>query len=105
MTRSSTVCRALRIRTGVGHLAPAQLLDQREPIELREHDVDDGDVVVAAAGEPQAVLAVGRVIDGEARLAQAAADEVGDGLVVFDEQGSHRRKYTGSGRAQQPASR
>ena len=50
-TRSSTVCRALRISTGVVSLPPAQLLDQREAVELREHDVDDGDVVVAVAGE------------------------------------------------------
>ena len=46
----------------------AHALDQAETIEVRQHQVDDGDVVAAGRGQVETGVALGGMIDDEARL-------------------------------------
>ena len=67
----------------------AQGPDQGEAVELRQHAVDDEDVVVPALGHAVSVEPVGRVIHHVARLAEGL-DEVGRRLaIILDDQDAH----------------
>ena len=68
---------------------PAQLVNHRETVSLREHQVDDGDIVGVIQRHLQALLAVGGVVDGVARFAQTSRHEVRDRLVILDDQRAH----------------
>ena len=71
------------------HSATPQLLDERETVALREHQIDNRDVVGLAGRKRQPVVAVGRAIDRKAGLAQASHHEVGNRRIVLDEQRAH----------------
>ena len=71
-----------------------QARDQREAVHLRQHAVDDQNVVAAFVGEVVAGDAVGGVVDGMAGFAQRL-DEIGGGFaVVFDQQDAHEVRLT-----------
>jgi hypothetical protein len=67
----------------------AELADEGDAVEFREHDIDDGGVVGGGGGEVEGVFAVGGMIDGEASLAQAIYDEGGDLRVIFHHEDTH----------------
>ncbi len=67
----------------------AQLLDDRQPVELRQHAVGDDEIEVALGGAEQAIAAVGGVIDGIAALAQPLDQEARRLGVILDEQYVH----------------
>ena len=69
--------------------APPELVDDRQSVALRQHQIDDGDVVGRIERQREPLFAVFGVIDGKARFLQPAADEVGDRLVVFDDERAH----------------
>src|SRR4051812_25200704 len=71
------------------HLPPSHRRDHTKAIELRQHQVDDGDVVRTSRGELEARFAVRRVIDRETSFAQPSRHELRDGHVVFDDDGTH----------------
>ena len=73
----------------VGTTAVAQRLDEIQAVAARQHDVHDGDVWPGLEREREPALAVVGDIDRKARLTQASSDEVGDGRVVFDDEGLH----------------
>ena len=69
---------------------------EREAVELRQHAVDDEDIVLAALRHGIAVEAVGRVVGDMPCLAERL-DEVGGRLtVVLDDQNTHEETYTAS---------
>src|SRR6185436_13854936 len=70
--------------------AAAQGLDERQAVQRRQHEVDDGDVGPGLERERETTLAIAGHVDRKAGLPQALGDEVGDGGVVFDDQGSHK---------------
>ena len=69
--------------------ARADAIDERQPVETRQHHVDDRGVVASADRQLDAPFTVGRDIDGMTGFGQALADEVGDRRVVFDHEHSH----------------
>ncbi len=69
--------------------APPHLVDHGQAVALRQHHIDDGDVVGVLPGAIERRVAVGGMIDGESGLAQAARDEIGNRRVVFDDQRAH----------------
>src|SRR5690606_36011972 len=71
------------------HPAPAEVLDEREAVAPRQHEVHHGSVVGLVQGEGEGLVAVGGVVHGVAGLAEALADELGDGAVVFDDEEAH----------------
>src|SRR5215213_7665185 len=73
--------------------ATPQLVDEREAVPVRQHQVDDRDVVGFGQRQFEPHLAVGRLVDGKPGLAQTAADELGDGTIVLDDERAH---YAGS---------
>jgi len=62
----------------------AHPFDQADAVELREHHIDDGGVVVGRLGQRQAGLAIRRVIGRVAGLLEAAHDERRDFGIIFD---------------------
>src|SRR3954468_12044624 len=74
---------------GSSNLTTTELFDQRQAVELGKHDVDDRDVVGRRGRQLQSVRSVGGAVHRKTTLAQPARDEVGDDLVVLDEQGPH----------------
>jgi hypothetical protein len=74
----------------------AETSDEAEPVQLGEHDVDDGGVIVDGAGERQASSSPsGAGVDGIAILLQAIGHERGDLGVVFNDQDAHVRRGIG----------
>ena len=67
----------------------ADPFEDPEAIHIREHEVEDDEVVVGGAGEFERRPAVGRAIDGVARGFETAAQEVRDALFVFHHQDAH----------------
>ena len=66
-----------------------EAFDQADAVELGQHHVDDGGVVVRRLDERQARLAVGGMIDRIPRLLQAAGDERGNLGIIFDDEDAH----------------
>jgi len=66
-----------------------QLLDEAQPVAPRQHHVDDGGVEVVLQRQAQALLAVAGPLDGVAGFLKAAAHELGDHVVVLDQQDGH----------------
>src|SRR5690606_42083544 len=64
----------------------AQALADFHPVQPRQHQVEDHDVVTVLGGQPVAVQAVGRVVDFEAAAIEVFADHLGDVPVVLDDQ-------------------
>jgi hypothetical protein len=62
---------------------------------LWEHHIDNGGVVVGGFHEGEARLAIGCVVDGVARLLQAAHDEGGDFGIIFDDEDTHGARFEG----------
>ena len=75
---------------GRPHAAGAHPIDERETVELRQHHVDDGDVVSTLDGKVQAPFAVGRRVHRKPGLREPLAHEVGNRRVVFDDEHPHR---------------
>src|SRR5437660_7309596 len=67
----------------------AQLLDQAQAVELRQHDVNHRRVVRRRGRQRQAVFAIGGVVHGEAALLQPLDDKRGDLFVVLNDQDAH----------------
>src|SRR5581483_394442 len=63
----------------------AQTLDEAEAVELGEHDVDDGGVVLGGGGEDVGFLAIGGAVDGEAALFEAVDHKRSDFGVILDD--------------------
>ena len=64
----------------------AQALADLEPVELRQHQVED-DEVDALLGEPsQRLLAVARLDDAEPVPLERVGEELLDGVLVVDEE-------------------
>jgi hypothetical protein len=74
----------------------AETFDETDSVELREHYVDDRDIVVGRLGQRQTRLAVGRVIDGVAGLLEAAHDERSDFGIIFDNEHAHGGRKVGT---------
>ena len=72
------------------HAGRPPALEQRQPVLLGQHQVEDDDVVVGGAGLVVGFLAVVGGVDGEAFFFQPLAQGPGEGLVVFDEQDAPR---------------
>ena len=69
-----------------GQPLAAHQLDDRQPIDVRQHPVGDHQVELPLGGAEQALAAVGGVIDAVAALAQAFHQEARGLGVVFDEE-------------------
>ena len=69
--------------------ARADAIDQRQPVETRQHHVDDRRVVAPFEGQLDAPFPVGRDVDGITGFGQPLADEVGNRRIVFDHEHSH----------------
>lgn len=67
----------------------AELADEGDAVEFREHDIDDGGVVGGGGGEVEGVFTICGVVDGEASLSQAIYDEGGDLRVIFHDEDTH----------------
>ena len=63
--------------------------DHRQPVELRQHAVDDQHVVLAVEREGEALLAVGGQIGDMADLAERLGQIVRGVAIVFDDQEAH----------------
>src|ERR1043166_573919 len=79
------VHRPLRAQDDDGRVDPflTDPVDEGETVELGQHDIDHERVVTTHESELQAFLAVGGLIDREARLLQAFGHESGDLRVVL----------------------
>ena len=82
--------REVRNSTGVADAGGAHRLDEAEPVELRQHAVDDDDVVALRSGRHHQPVAA---VVGDVRLVAAFGDPAGEErravLVVFDDQDLH----------------
>src|SRR5262249_16927140 len=74
---------------GNDDLSRAQLLDERQPVTLRQHQVDNPDVVRLVEGVGEAGPAARRPVERKPGLAQARSHEIRNGVVVLDEQRAH----------------
>ena len=72
----------------------AQAATHFEPVEARQHHVEDDGVVVVLGGEPQAVGPVEGDVDRVALLAQATFEEGRHPRLVLDDQDSHGDERT-----------
>ena len=84
-TRSSVSVRAVRIRIGTSRLRPQPAADL-DAVEPGEPEVEDDQVGDELARRPQRLLAVGGGAHLVALLAQRPAQDVGDLLVVLDDE-------------------
>lgn len=69
----------------------AQLAEDREAVEPRQHDVEDDDVVRVVLGVPQALDAIAGRVDRVADVAQPARERLPQRPVVLDDQQAHAR--------------
>src|SRR6185437_1320160 len=69
-------------------LAPA--VEHREPIDLRQSEIEDHRVIAFGRSEIMAVLPVGREIDRIARAFERRAQLAPEIGLVFDDQNAHR---------------
>ncbi len=67
----------------------AQGADHREPVELRQHAIDDQDVVLAVHRQREPLLAVGGEVGNVPDLAEGLDQIVGGIAIVFDDQQTH----------------
>ena len=63
--------------------------DDRQPVELGQHAIDDQHVILAVERMGEALLAVGRQVGDVADLAKGLHQVVGGIAVVFDDQETH----------------
>ena len=72
------------------HLAAlAELTEDLDAAEAREHEVEEDEVGIAADRPHEAELAVGGVLDLDAVLAQVLGRPLGQLGVVFDQEHAH----------------
>ena len=73
------------------HLAvgAAPLLEDGDAVHLRQADVEDDDVVGLGVAEEVALLAVGRGVDGVARIGQRRDELAVQILVILNDQDAH----------------
>ena len=67
----------------------AQRADHRQAVALRQHAVDDQDVVLPVERQAEPVLAVGGVVGHVADLAEGLDQVVGRVAVIFDDEEAH----------------
>src|SRR5438034_890769 len=72
------------------------LVQDGEPVELREQQVKDDEVVPSPGGLLNAGAAVGRAVDGEAFSLEAAGQERQDPRLVLDDKDPHLPTGTGA---------
>ena len=75
----------------------AQFADHRQTVALGQHAIDDQHVVVAVAGQRQALLAVRRLVGDVADLAEGLGEVVGSVAVVFYDEQAHGGPHMGAG--------
>jgi len=71
------------------HAARTDAVDQSQPIETRQHHVDNGGIVAALQGKLDALFTIPRDVDRMAGFGQSLAHEVGNRRIVFDHEHSH----------------
>src|SRR5262245_36818410 len=69
--------------------AATQSVDQRETIEKRQAQVDDGHIGARLERECESAFSIACNFNREASLVQAVCDELGERAVVFDDEGAH----------------
>jgi len=74
----------------------AQRPDEREPVEARQHAVDDEDVETLVARQVQAVEAVRNLLHVMPALTQGIGEIVARLLIVLDNQNSHSSLHSSS---------
>ncbi len=67
----------------------APFLQERQAVLLREHDIEDDEVVIGRPGLVIRFLAVQRGINGEPFFFEALFEGPHHGLVIFDEENAH----------------
>src|SRR4029077_5850091 len=77
--------------------ARAQAGEDREPVDLRDHEVEQDGVVGVRLREGEPLLAVARDVDRVAGLPEALGDGAGEGLEVLDQQHPHVESMPRSG--------
>ena len=89
--RSSRASFAVRMTTGSEGFARPDVAQDLETGAARQHQVEDDGVVVDGARLLPGHGAVAQDVDGVAFLGEAALDETGDLVIVFDYEDSHVR--------------
>ena len=69
--------------------ARTDAIDQRQPVQTREHHVNDCGVVPSLHGQLDSPFPIGGNVDDVTGFSQTLADEVGNRRVVFDHEHSH----------------
>ena len=73
-----------------GHIGlGAQFADDRQPIALGQHAVDDKHLVVAVLGQGETIFTIGRVLGNVADFAEGFDQIVRGVAVVFDNEQAH----------------
>ena len=74
-----------------GALGLAQFAEDGQAVDFGEHEVQDDHVVLAGAGMPQAILAVGGGVHGEAGFGEALDQGGSKGGEIFHDEDTHHR--------------
>jgi hypothetical protein len=69
--------------------ALAPIFQERQPVLLGQHQIENDDVVIGAARFEIGFLAVLGQIDGKTLFFQAATQRPGQRLMIFDKQNPH----------------
>ena len=69
----------------------AQVADEREAVEFRQHAIDDQNIVGFIAGTGVAVKAVADIIGDMTGLAKCLDHVIGGFGIVFDDEDAHKR--------------
>src|ERR1700678_848294 len=69
----------------------ADLLDELQPIDLRQHAIDDGHVIGSRQRKRETDLAVGRVVDDVTRFLETVHQIALRLEVVFNDKNAHSR--------------
>jgi hypothetical protein len=77
----------------------AQSFHETDAVELRQHDVDDGRVVIGRFDQRQTRLAIRRVVNRVTGLLETTGDERGDFGIIFDDEDAHDNEEEGRGSA------
>ena len=68
---------------------PPEFVDDAQAVTSRQHQIHNRHIRLACEGRLESFFPIGRHIDRKAGLPQAAANELGDSLVVLDDERVH----------------
>ena len=71
------------------HAAGAPALEQRQPVDARQPQIEDDRVVLLGGGEKVGALAVGGDVDHIPALSAAGGEPAGQQRLILDDQDSH----------------